>query len=197
MTPGPTDAPGNQHREMTHRQDHSRTRHPDVPERARSIVRPGQGLGRPPHPSQRGMWPDAMLWQEQALKTRTDTPNLTSILTRTGYQYQTTWVKGLPMSHNRKIHVHVNRDLGIEGPLPAYELVGPTWELNIIKVHVLFGDATDTFLEHLMEAYQQLAMKRPTIITGDFNAAPTMDDRGGGPTQEDTAVRVALQHLGL
>ena len=56
---------------------------------------------------------DPMLWQEQALKTRTDTPNLTSILTRTAYQYQTIWVKGVPTSHRREIHVHVHRQLGI------------------------------------------------------------------------------------
>ena len=40
-----------------------------------------------------GCDPDAMLWQEKALKTRTDTPNLTLILNRTGYQYQTTLVQ--------------------------------------------------------------------------------------------------------
>ena len=51
---------------------------------------------------------DAMLWQERALKTRTDTPNLTPILTRTRYQCQTAWVKGVPMSHQRAIHVHVH-----------------------------------------------------------------------------------------
>ena len=119
-----------------------------------------------------------MLSQEQALKTLTDTPNLTTILTRTGYQYQTTWVKGVSMSHKREVHVHGHEQLGIEGRLAAYELVGPTWQLNLINVHVPFGDATDTFLEHLMEAYRQLALMGPTVIIGDFNAAPTMDDRG-------------------
>ena len=62
-----------------------------------------------------GCEPDAMLWQEPALKTRTDTRNLTPILTRTGYQYQTTWVTGVPMSHKREIHVQVHQHLGIEG----------------------------------------------------------------------------------
>ena len=56
-----------------------------------------------------------------------------------------------------------------------------------------FGDATETFLEHLMEAYQQPA----TVILGDFNAAPSADDRGGRPTPEDAGVQVAMQHLGL
>ena len=40
--------------------------------------------------------PDAMVWQEQALKTQTTHPSLTPILTRTGHQYRTTWVKGVP-----------------------------------------------------------------------------------------------------
>ena len=147
-----------------------------------------------------GRDPDAMLWQQQALKTRTDTPNLTPILTKTGYQYQTTWVKGVAMSHKREIHVHIHRHLGIDSRLAAYELVGPTWQLNVINVHVPFGDATDTFLEHLMEAYRQLAMIGPSmivIIIGEFNAAPTIDYRGGRPIPEDTAVRMAMQHLGL
>ena len=34
-----------------------------------------------------GCYPTAMRWQEPALKTRTDTPKLTPILTGTGYQY--------------------------------------------------------------------------------------------------------------
>ena len=148
-------------------------------------------------PIMAGCDPDAMLLQEQALKTRTDTPNLTSILTRTGYQYQTTWVKGVPMSHKQEIHVHVDGHLGIEGRLASYELVGPTWQHNVINVHVPVGDATDTFLEHLMGAYRQLAMIGPPIIIGDCDAAPTMDDGGGRRTPEGTAVRIAMQHLGL
>ena len=126
-----------------------------------------------------GCDPDAMLWQEQALNTRTDTPNLTPILTRAGYQYQTTWVTGVPISHKREIHDHLHRHLGVEGRLAAYELVESTWQLNVINVHVPLGDATDAFLEHLMEAYRQMAMIGPTVIIGDFNAAPTIDNRGG------------------
>ena len=48
-----------------------------------------------------------------------------------------------------------------------------------------------------MEAYRQLAMMGPTVIIGDFNAAPSADDRGGQPMPEDAALQVAMQHLGL
>ena len=48
-----------------------------------------------------------------------------------------------------------------------------------------------------METYRQLAVMGPTVIIGDFNAAPTMDDRGGRPTPEDTAVKMAMQHPDL
>ena len=93
--------------------------------------------------------------------------------------------------------MHIHHHLGVEGRLAAYELVGSTWQLNVINVHVPFGDATETFLEHLMEAYRQYAMMGPTVIIGDFNAAPSADDRGGQQTPEDAAVQVAMQHLGL
>ena len=75
--------------------------------------------------------------------------------------------------------------------------MGPTWQLNDINVHVAFGDATETFLEHLMVTYRQLAMMGPTVVIRDFNAAPSADDRGWRQTPEDTAVQVAMQHLGL
>ena len=101
------------------------------------------------------------------------------------------------MSHKSEVQVHIHHHLGVEGCLAAYELVGPTWQLNVINVHIPFGDATETFLEHLMEAYRQFAMMGPTVIIGDFNAAPSADDRGGRPTPEDAAVQVAMQHLGL
>ena len=140
---------------------------------------------------------DAMVWQEQALKTKAAHPSLTTVLTRTGHRYRTTWVKGVPISHKSEVQVHVHHHLGVEGRLAAYELVGPTRQLNVINVHVPFGDATETFLEHLMEAYRQLAMMGPTVIMGDFNAAPSADDRGGRQTPEDTAVQMAMQHMGL
>ena len=123
--------------------------------------------------------------------------DLTAILTRTGYQYQTTWVNGVLISHKCEVQVHIHRHLGIEGRLAAYELLGPTWQLNIINVHVPFDDTTDTFLEPLMEAYRQLAVMGPAVIIGDFNAAPAMDDHGKRPTSEDTAVKMAMQHLDL
>ena len=40
-------------------------------------------------------------------------------------------------------------------------------------------------------------MMGPTVIIGDFNAAPSADDRGGRQTPEDTAVQMAMQHIGL
>ena len=140
---------------------------------------------------------DAMVWQEQALKTQAAHPSLTPVLTRTGHQYRTTWVKGVPISHKGGAQVHVHHHLGVEGRLAAYNLVGPTWQLNVINVHVPFGDAMETFLEHLMEAYRQLAMMGPTVIIGDFNAALSADDRGGRQTPEDTAAQMAMQHMGL
>ena len=48
-----------------------------------------------------------------------------------------------------------------------------------------------------METYWQLAMMGSTVIVGHFNTAPTADDRGGRPPPEDTAVTMAMQHLGL
>ena len=88
------------------------------------------------------------------------------------------------MSHKGEIQVHVHHHLGVEGRLVAYQLVGPMWQLNVINVHVPFGDATETFLEHVMEAYRELAMMGPTVIIGHFNAAPSADDRRGQPTPE-------------
>ena len=40
-------------------------------------------------------------------------------------------------------------------------------------------------------------MMGPTVIIGDFDAAPKMDDRGGRHTPEETAVQMAMQHMGL
>ena len=59
-----------------------------------------------------------------------------------------------------------------KGRLEAYEVMGPTWQLNVINVHLTFRNATDTFLEHLMRAYRQLALIGATVIIGDFSAAP-------------------------
>ena len=147
-------------------------------------------------PVMAGCDPDAMLWQEQALKTRVTHPSLTPIVARTGHQYRTTWVKGVPICHKSEVQVHFHHHLGVDGRLAAYQLVGPTWQLNVINVHVPFRDATGTFLEQLMEAYRQLAMMQPAVIMGDFNAAPSMDDRRGQQTPEDTAVQLAMQRMG-
>ena len=40
-------------------------------------------------------------------------------------------------------------------------------------------------------------MMGPTVIIGDLNAAPSMDYGGGWQTPEDTAVQMAMQHMGL
>ena len=148
-------------------------------------------------PVMAGNDPDAMLWQEQALKTGVTHPRLSPIVARTGHQYRTTWVKGVPISHKSEVHVHVHHQVGVHGRLAAYELASLTSQLNVTNVHVPFGDATETFIEHLREAYRQLAMTGPTFIIGDFHAAPSMDHRGGRQTPEDTAVQMAGQHMDL
>ena len=139
----------------------------------------------------------AMLWKGQALKTQVTHPSLTAVVARTGHQCRTTWVKREPISDKGEVQVHVHHNLGVKQRLAAYKLVGPTWQLIVINVHVRFGDATETFFEHLMEAYRQLAMMGPTVIIGDFNAAPSVDDCGGQQTPEFTAVPMATQHMGL
>ena len=88
MTPGQTDALGSHHRQTSHQQGHSRTlislNEPEV------VYDPANVSDLQDIPIMAGCDPDAMLWQEQALKTRTYTSNITPILTRKGYQYQTT-----------------------------------------------------------------------------------------------------------
>ena len=64
--------------------------------------------------------PDTMAWQEEALKTQTAHRSLTPVLTRTGHQYRTRWVKGVPISHKREVQVHVHHHLGVERRLAAY-----------------------------------------------------------------------------
>ena len=141
--------------------------------------------------------PDVLLWQEQALKQWGPPPPLTPLTTRRGHTYNTTWTKGVPITHCQDIQVHTHRDLGIEGRLAVYELVGPRWQLNILNVHVPFGEATAEYLDHVMEAYRRMAVIGPTIVIRDFNAAPTNDDTEGAATPEETAVRAAMQHMGL
>ena len=103
----------------------------------------------------------------------------------------------MPISHKSEIQFHFHHHLGIKGRLPVCKLAGPAWQLNIINVHVPFGDAPDRFLKHLMEAYWQLAMMGPTVSFGYFNAHPTTDDCGRRATPQDTAVKVAMQNMGL
>ena len=68
-----------------------------------------------------------MLWQEQALETRITTPTLTPTLTRTGYQYRTTWVKGVPIPNKTELQIHVDHHRVINARRASYELVSPTW----------------------------------------------------------------------
>ena len=79
---------------------HNCARHSHVPQRTGRPVRRDQssGLSRRAHhgemrPGRHGL----------ALKTQTAHPSLTPIPTRTGHQYRTTWVKGVPMSHKSGI----------------------------------------------------------------------------------------------
>ena len=46
---------------------------------------------------------DAVAWQEQAPETQAAHPSLTPVLTRTGHQYRTTWVTGVPISHKSEV----------------------------------------------------------------------------------------------
>ena len=73
----------------------------------------------------------AMLWQEQALKTHVTHASLSPILARTGHQSCNTWVKGVPISHKSEVLVQVRHHLGVEDRLATYELVAPTWQLNV------------------------------------------------------------------
>ena len=67
--------------------------------------------------------PDAMVWQEQALQPQAARPSLTPVLTRTGHQYRTTWVKGVPISHKGEVQVHMHHHLGVESRRAAFELL--------------------------------------------------------------------------
>ena len=95
------------------------------------------------------------------------------------------------------IHVHFVHNLSILWQLSVYEVVGDGWQLNVINGHVIFGEATEPFLQALAEAYRQMAMLTPTIIIGDMNTAPTPADRGGHTTPQDHAVRDTINMLRL
>ena len=180
-----------------HPRSHNCARHSHVPQRTRRPVRHDQSSGRTRRACHGEMRSGRYGVAGTGPQNPGSPPQPNPCLTRTGHQYRTTWVKGVPICHKGEVQVHVHHHLGVEGRLAAYELVGQTRQLNVINVRVPFGDAAETFLEHLMEAYGQLTMMGPTVIIEDFNAAPSADDRGGRQTPEDTAVQMAMQHMGL
>ena len=81
---------------------HNCARQSHIPQRTRRPVQRGQSSGPTRRTYHGEMRPNAMVWQEQALKTHAVCPNLTPVLTRTGHQYRTTWVKGFPYPTNVK-----------------------------------------------------------------------------------------------
>ena len=180
-----------------HPRSHNCARHSHVPQQTRCPIRRGQSYG----PTRRTCHGEMRPGRHGVAGTGPQNPGSPPQPNPRPHQDGTPIPhhvgQEVPISHKGEVQVHVHHPLGVEGRLAAYELLGPTWQLNVINVHVPFGDATETFLEHLMEAYQQLAMNGPTVIIGDFNAAPSADDCGGRQTPEDTAVQVAMQHLGL
>ena len=107
------------------------------------------------------------------------------------------WHKGTPLYPETGIHVHLVHHPSIPGRLGVYEVVGDGWQLNVIKAHIPFDDATEPFFQALAEAYRQMAMLAPTIIIGDMNAAPSPADRRGQATPQDHVVRDTIEMLGL
>ena len=146
-----------------------------------------QGLGWVPH---------LLAFQEQGLQ-RDDPPETTPIYTPDRKAYKCYWHKGTPLYARTGIHVHLVHGLSIPRRLGVYEVVRDGWQLTVINAHVLFGNATEPFLQALAEAYRQMAMLAPTIIIGDMNAAPTPADRQGQATTQDQAVRDSIEMLGL
>ena len=140
--------------------------------------------------------PHLLTFQEQGLQ-RHDPPETTPIYTPDQKAYKCYWHKGTPLYARASIHVHLVHHLSIPGRLRSYQVVGDRWQLNVIKTHVPFGDATEPFLQALAEAYRQMAMLAPTIIIGDMNAAPSPGDRGGQATLQYHSVRDTVQMLGL
>ena len=119
--------------------------------------------------------PHLLALQEQGLQ-RDDPPESTPIYTPDQKAYKCYWHKGTPLYTQTSIHVHLVHHLSIPGRPGVYEVVRDAWQLNVINVHVPFGDATEPFLQALAQAYRQMAMLAPTIIIGDMNAAPTPAD---------------------
>ena len=90
-------------RKGAHPQSYQSAHHPHVPQRIRRPVNAAKALDLHDVPVMAGRDPDAMLWQEQALKTQMTNPSLTPILASTRNQYRTTWVKGVPISHKSQV----------------------------------------------------------------------------------------------
>ena len=143
-----------------------------------------------------GWVPHLLTFQEQGLQ-RDDPPETTPIYTPDQKAYKCYWHKGTPLYAQTGIHVHLVHHLSVPGRLGVYEVVGDGWQLNVINIHVPFGEPTEPFLQALAEAYRQMAMLAPTVIIGDMNAAPTPADRGGQATPGDQAVRDTIEMLGL
>ena len=128
---------------------------------------------------------------------RADQPEPAPILDPEGNKYHAHWQRGVPIYHKTSVTVHAHPDLGVDGPLGAYECVGPRWQVNVLLTHVPFGEETKDFLHTLSLAYRRLSLLAPTIIIGDLNAAPTDDDRTGPPTATNITVWDAMHQLGL
>ena len=101
----------------------------------------------------------------------------------------------MPPYHKTSVTVYAHSNLGVDGPLGAYECVAPEWQLNVLLTHVPFGEETKDLLDALSLAYPRLCPLAPTIIIGDLNAAPTDDDRTVPPTATDIPVRDAMHQL--
>ena len=114
-----------------------------------------------------------------------------------GNKYHAHWQRGVPLYQKTLVTVHAHPDLGVDGPLEAYECVGPGWKLNVLLTHVLFGEEANGFLDALSLAYRRLSLLAPTIIIGELNPAPTDHDCIGPPTATDIAVRDAMHQLGF
>ena len=89
--------------------------------------------------------PHLLAFQEQGLQ-RDDPPETTPIYTPDQKAYKCYLHKGTPLYAWTGIHVHLVHHLSIPGGLGVYEVVGDGWQLNVINVHVPFGDATEPFL---------------------------------------------------
>ena len=107
-----------------------------------------------------GWVPHLLTFQEQGLQ-RDDPPETTRIYTPDQKAYKCYRHKGTPLYARTSIHVHFVHHLSIPGRLGVYEIVEDRWQLNVINAHVPFGDATESFLQALAEAYRQMAMLAP------------------------------------